>query len=122
MEKQLAHITDATLEIRERGILNFWIYVDYEEGSSQGVGGLALDEYDPETKERVGTAYGCEMIRQLLITLDVNDLKDAAGKMIWVIGEGAGFDFKPKGIKQLRKDGGRELVFADVYNRFMEGY
>lgn len=33
MNKQLAKITSASLEIQERQILNFWIFVDYEEGS-----------------------------------------------------------------------------------------
>lgn len=31
MNKQLAKIKSAGLEIKERGILNFWIIVDYEE-------------------------------------------------------------------------------------------
>ena len=33
----------------------------------QGIGGIALDEYCKEKKERIGTAYGCEMIRRLLL-------------------------------------------------------
>ena len=59
MKKQLAKVTSASLEIQERGILNFWIYVDYEEGCSQGIGGIALDEWDANKKRRIGTAYGC---------------------------------------------------------------
>ena len=73
MDKRLAKISKASLEIQERGILNFWIHVEYEEGCSQVVGGYALDEYCEEKGERIGTAYGCEMIRQLLIELRVND-------------------------------------------------
>ena len=57
MEKKLAKITKAHLEIQERGILNFWIFVDYEEdGFSQGVGGIALDTWDEVKRKRVGTA------------------------------------------------------------------
>lgn len=53
---KLAKVTSATLEIKERGILNFWVMVDYEDGLSQGVGGLTLDDYDKELKRRVGSA------------------------------------------------------------------
>ena len=39
MNRELARITSASLEIQEREILNFWIHVDYENGFSQGIGG-----------------------------------------------------------------------------------
>ena len=53
MNKQLAKISSAKLEIQERQILNFWIHVEYEEGCCQGVGGYALDEYSKELKVRL---------------------------------------------------------------------
>ena len=53
MNKQLAKVTKATLEIKERGILQFYVFVDYEEGCSQGVGGICLDSYDDKKKKRV---------------------------------------------------------------------
>ena len=115
MNKQLAKITKAYLGIKDRGIFHFWIHVDYEEGCSQGIGGYALDTYDEKLKRRVGSAYGCEMIIQLLKVLDVDDLSEAKGKMIWVLGEGKGFGFKPKGLESLSVDGKkRTLVFDKV--------
>jgi len=119
--RKLAKITSARLEIQDRDILGFWIMVDYEEGLSQGVGGIALDEYDKEKNERVGTAYGCEMIRQVLLTVKVNDFSEMKGKNIWVIGEGSGLSFSPKGIQALRTDGGGDpLIFSEVYNEFSD--
>lgn len=120
MEKQLAKITSATLEIKERGILNFWIFVDYEEGGAQGIGGIALDDYDKSKDTRVGTAYGCEMIRRLLETLDVNDFSEMKNKIIWVYGTGTGFSFKPLGIQLLNVNGSKKkpLIFNDVYEEF----
>ena len=123
MEKQLAKISSAKLEIKERGILNFYIFVDYEDGCSQGVGGIALDTYDKTKKERIGTAYGCEMIRRLLLALEVNDFSEMQGKHIWVYGEGEGIGFKPKGIQLLSTDikdksNKKPLIFEDVYNEF----
>ena len=118
--KQLAKISKASLEIQERGILNFWIHVDYESGCSQGVGGLCLDAYDKDKESRVGTAYGCEMIRQLLIELKVNDFSEMKGKHVWILGEGEGLSFKPTGVQALKGDGGSDdgVVFADIAAQF----
>ena len=117
--QRLAKITGAKLEIKERNILNFWIFVDYEDGGSQGVGGLALDAWSEKDDRRIGTAYGCEMIRRILITLNVDDFSEMSGKHIWVIGKGEGFSFKPTGICRLRVDSKEEpkpLIFSHVYD------
>ena len=120
MNKQLAKITSAKLEIKERGILNFWILVDYEDSPCQGIGSLALDKWDKEKEKRVGTAYGCEMIRRLLETLNVNDFSEMKGQIIWVYGEGEGLGFKAKGIGPLKVSGLNKepLIFDDVFNEF----
>lgn len=122
MKKKLSKITSARLEIKDRGILGFWIFVDYEEGMSQGIGGIALDEWDEKKKRRIGTAYGCEMIRRLLEVLNVNDFSEMKGKIIWVHGEGDGLSFKPKGIEPLKVDGLKKepLIFDDVYKEFKD--
>ena len=120
MHKELATIKSASLEIKERGILKFWIMVDYENGLSQGVGGITLDEYDNETKERVGTAYGCEVIRQLLLCMNVNDFSEMKGRNIFVLGEGEGLGFKPKGIQALRADGGKSVIFDDIAKKMIK--
>lgn len=118
MGKELARIKSASLEIRERGILNFWIHVDYEEGMSQGIGGYALDTYDKDKDDRVGTAAGCELIRQLLLVLGVDDFSQMRGKTIWVLTEGEGLSMKPIGIQALRADGGKSLIFSNVFEQF----
>lgn len=124
MCKKLAIIKKANLEIKDRDILNFWVFVSYEEYGSQGIGGLALDKWDDDLKRRVGTAYGCEMIRRLLKLMDVNDFSEMGGKHIWVHGEGSGSAFKPTGISRLNCDNkskeGATLMFADVLQE-MEG-
>lgn len=121
-KEKLAKIESATLEIKERGVLNFWIYVHYEEGCHQGVGGICLDKWDENKQRRVGTAYGCEVIRQLLLCLNVNDFSEMKGKHIWVIGEGEGLSFEPKGIRALRVDSkeNNAVIFDDILKEFME--
>jgi len=110
------------LEIQERGILNFWIHVNYDDGLSQGIGGICLDTYDEIKKSRVGTAYGCEMIRRILIELKVNDFADMKNRHIWVIGTGDGLHFKPVGVQGLLGDGGSSdgLIFSDIAKEFEE--
>ena len=120
MNKQLAKITKAKLEIKERGILNFWIFVEYEEGGCQGVGGIALDAYDKDKGSRVGSAFGCEVIRRLLLALDVDDFSEMAGRNIWVLGEGSGLSFQPFGIQKLRSDNGdsEPVIFKEILKEF----
>lgn len=123
MEKKLAKITKAHLEIQERGILNFWIFVDYEEdGFSQGVGGIALDTWDAVKRKRIGSAFGAEVIRQLLICIGVNDFSEMKGKYIWVIGEGEGMQFTPRGIQSLNteKSNGMRVIWEDILKEFGE--
>lgn len=119
MKKQLAKISSARLEIKERGILNFWIHVEYEDGGCQGIGGICLDEYCKKSEKRIGTAYGCEVIRRLLLCLDVNDFSEMKDKIIWVLGEGVGFGYKPKGIKPLTVNNKNEaVIFDDILKEF----
>ena len=122
MCKKLAKIKKATLEIQERGILNFWIYVNYEDGFSQNIGGIALDTWDDSKGDRVGTAYGCEMIRRLLIELNVDDFSEMKGKYIWVLGEGTTLDFEPKGVQALKVDSrnANGVIFSKVFDEFKE--
>lgn len=98
---KLAKVESASLEIKERGILNFWVQVAYEDGFHQAVGGLTLDDWDKRIERRVGTAYGCEMIRQLLLFFGVNNLNEAKDQVVYVVGEGSGLNFKPTGFKHL---------------------
>lgn len=124
MIKKLARVSKAGFEIQERGILNFWVFVDYEEGCSQGVGGIALDQWSEEKREREGTAYGCEMIRQLLLFFGVNNLTDIKkDTMVYVLGEGDGFGFQPKGFEHLKVLCGNlpeRIVFEEIAKEFIE--
>lgn len=116
---KLAKVSKASLEIQERGILNFWIHVDYEDGLSQGVGGIVLDDYSKEKDKRVGTAGGCEIIRKLLLLFKVNDFSEMKGKYVFVIGDGEGFQFNPVGLKALSVDKPgevKEVIFKDVFD------
>lgn len=120
---KLAKVESASFEIKERGILNFWVMVSYEDGLNQGIGGITLDDYDKTLERRIGTAYGCEMIRQLLLFFGVNNLNEAKGQVVYVEGEGEGFSFKPTGFKHLRVlkgDRPEYICFNEIYKQFGE--
>jgi len=123
MQEKLAKITSADIYIEDHGILTFTVVVDYEDFGCQGIGGYSLDTWDKKRDRRVGTAYGCDMILRLLKALGVNKLSEAKGNKVWVLGEGEGFSFKPKGIRGLSVDGIKKedaLIFEDVYKAFKD--
>lgn len=117
--KVLGKIGSASLNIKN-GILTFLIQVDYESGWCQVIVGAALDAPDPNSKGRIGTAYGCEMIRRLLLELRVNDFSEMAGRHIYVIGEGEGTMFKPTGLQSLLTDNSKSkaVIFSDIAKQF----
>lgn len=120
MIKRLAKIESASLNIKDYGVLTFYMIVAYEDGYNQSICGICLDTYDEQTHERVGTAFGCELIRRLLLELYVNDFSEMAGKHIWVHGDGDGFSFEAKGISALYVDNQKSepVIFSDVLAEF----
>lgn len=119
--EKLAKITSASLCI-ERTILSFWIHVNYEDGMGQGIGGLALDTYDKSKNRRIGTAFGCEVIKRLLVELNVNDFSEMTEKIIWVIGSNDSYgNFEPKGIRALNVDKVSKtegVIFSNILEEF----
>lgn len=101
--KHLAKVESAGLNITDRGILMVNLTVHYEEGLHQNILNLVLDDYDEEQKALVGSDYGCEIIRQLLLFFNVDDFNDMAGQVVYVIGkQPSGFlSFKPESIEHL---------------------
>lgn len=125
--KKLAKVESATFEIQERGILNFWVNVKYEDGWNQGVGGICLDDWDEQLGKRVGTAYGCEMIRQLLLFFGVNNLNEAKGQILYVVGEQDGesvLSFKPTGFEHLavnyKQNRQEKVCFNEIRDQFVK--
>ena len=123
MNRQLAKIRTLNLNYQDRQILMLNLNVDYETGCSQNIfGGLILDEPVKDSagkfSHRQGSAFGCEMIRLILDVLKIDDLSEGKGKYIHVLGEGGGFDFKPKGLETLRVDGDqKKIIFSEVLEK-----
>lgn len=120
MKRKLAKVRSASLDIKGLGILTFWIHVDYEEGCSQSVGGICLDMWSEDKQSRVGTAFGCEVIRRLLLEMNVNDFSEMRDRKVWVCGTGEGLHFTPKGIAALKVDNSKTspVYFDDILEEF----
>ena len=114
--KKLAKVKNAKLYI-DRNVLSFKIDVDFEEGLSMMVGGITLDRYNGDADIRVGTAYGCEIIRRMLIEFNVNDFSEMKGLLIYVIGEGEGLSFTQRGVQSLRVNNpnSEPVIFDEVF-------
>src|SRR5690554_2418794 len=105
----------------DRNILSFYIHVDYESGGSQGIGGLALDTYSHELNNRIGTAYGCHMIRSVLELFGVDDLSELKGRYTYVLfPDENSWGNLPIGIQPLVVDKGinKPFVFEDIRKMF----
>lgn len=83
METKNAIIKSTTLGIEDHGILTFWLHLEYD-GSGQGFGGYALDEYDVKEKRRKGTIFGCQTILDVLRVVGVDSWEKLPGSSVRV--------------------------------------
>jgi hypothetical protein len=101
-----AKITSTKLgALSERGIMNFWIMLDYGDGCHQGLGGYALDSYDKEKGKRAQTKLTGELVFNILNVLELDSWEDLNGKYIRAIMEGANdFSAQVVGVAHIIKD------------------
>jgi hypothetical protein len=96
------------------------LVVDYDDFGSQDICNLTLDTYNKDKKRREGTAFGLELIRRILDMFDCNKLSDILGNVIYVIGEGEGLSFKPKGFERPLFDNGKKLIYKELFDEYIE--
>ena len=87
MIKHLCKVTEASLGYRDRKILTINVFVSLEQGGCLNIFGNVLDSYDEDRKHRVGSAYGCELIRQTLDFFGVSDLHEIKDHYCYVLSE-----------------------------------
>lgn len=76
MNKLLCNIEQVKLNYQDRKIMVLEVWTDIEDGGVLNSFGMVLDTYNETIKQRQGSAYGLEMIRQLLDFFGVNDLSE----------------------------------------------
>lgn len=85
MIKHLCKVTEASLGYQDRKILILNAFVSLEQGGCLNIFGNVLDSYDETRKRRVGSAYGCELIRQTLDFFGVSDLHEIKDYYCYVL-------------------------------------
>lgn len=128
MNRELAKIKDTFLGVEDHGVFTFILDVEYDSGMSQGVGTMILDKPEFENpeeqtgyKSRHGTAFGMEMIMQVIKAVGVKNWEELKGKNIWVLTEDDTFGDRPIGIQGTFDPGGkRKVMFEDVVNMYKE--
>lgn len=115
IKKELGKITKVkTMFNSSNNILLLSIMVDYDNGFSQDICGLVLDDFNEALDRREGSKFGCELIRRLLEIFEVDDLSEIKNRYIKVVGIGSGLRFKPKGFELLGMDGKDILIYEDI--------
>jgi len=74
-------IKSTSLGVEDHGIFTCNLELSGD-GWGCGFGGYALDEWNPEAKRRIGTAYGMEFIGAILRTLEVETWEQLRGQHI----------------------------------------
>jgi hypothetical protein len=110
---EIAKITSTALGYEDHGIFTCVLHVDYG-GTSQGVGGYALDRYDEDKRVRVGSVYGMEFIARILRAAGVERWEQLKGRTIFVVREHKGWGAKVLGICNLPTEPGEEFLFDSI--------
>ena len=126
MNKELCNVTKVCTSYQDRRILILDVFVDLESGGSLSVFNMCLDSYDQDKKQRVGTAYGCEIIRQTLDFFGVDDLSQIKNykcylltdkESIWCASDVLGLEQLPfDQFKHQRQ----QIIKAEVLKEFGE--
>ena len=126
MNKELCNVTKVCTSYQDRRILILDVFVDLESGGSLSVFNMCLDTYDQDKKQRVGTAYGCEIIRQTLDFFGVDDLSQIKNykcylltdkESIWCASDVLGLEQLPfDQFKHQRQ----QIIKAEVLKEFGE--
>ena len=126
MNEILCNVTKVKTSYQDRKILVLDVFVDLPDGGSLSVFNRALDNYNESKKERQGTAYGCEILRQTLDFFGVDDLSEVknykcyllSNKVhIWSAGDVLGLRQLPF---QQYKHNLKEIIKEDVLNEFKQ--
>ena len=107
MIKHLCKVTGAYFSYQDRKIMVLNLFVNLEDGGSLVVFNNVLDSYDETRKHRVGSAYGCELIRQTLDFFGVSDLHEIKDYYCYVLSdkEYISYSSDALGIEQLSCSG-----------------
>lgn len=124
-DTEIAKAESTMLGVEDHGILSATVMFNYG-GSGQGIPGYMMDtsvkhtsfkgKYNDGSKYdgRVGTAYGMEFVRRLLLAFGVDQWENIVGRTVFVLKDKGDHWGTIKGLRPLPTEEGREFVFADL--------
>lgn len=102
--------------IQHRGIMTFWIFLDYG-GQGQVFGGYCLDGYDDSTESRVQSVLTGDLVFNLLDTLGLDSWEDLKGTVVRAILDEDSFSGKVLGLAHFIQN--KEFNFVEhIENKF----
>lgn len=136
-DAEIAKCESTMLGVEDHGILTCMVHMAMA-GNRQGAGGFTFDTpvkytvfkgryHDGSTigygehygdldleYNRVGTTFGMEWIRRLLLAFGVREWENIPGRTVFVLRDKGDRWGSIKGIRPLPTEGGREFVFGDL--------
>jgi hypothetical protein len=106
VHKELAKVTGTMLGPEDHGIMTCMLYVDYENGSAQGIGGYDLR----------GVGAG-KFIEHLIAACGVRQWEDIGGQTIYVLRESERMNARVLGVQRVvfGSDRSEPFTFADFW-------
>lgn len=114
MVQTIARIRSTMLGYEDHGILTAWLDLDFG-GSGQGAGGYGLDEYDKELDRRVAHAACGAFIAGVLSACGVQSWEKVAGRTVFALKDGNGWNGKVVGLAPLPTEKGEPFIFEDAF-------
>lgn len=109
-------------EIEMDSVLTWWLHFDFN-GSGQGFGGMAMDDWSPADQRRIGHASGADAIAQIMRVMGVTKWRDIDGKLAWAIRDpkdAPGWFGRIVGIARPWAVGGNEWMIEDWRKRWFK--
>ena len=105
-----AQIKSTKLGFIANGICSFDLILDIQGGGGVCIGGWALDRPDEKKRKRIGTAYGMDVIMQILQVVGVDTWEELKGKYIRI--KDCHLDDRVSSIGNLMKE---EWIYFDTF-------
>ena len=83
MYKQIGKIKSVQIGVEDHGIMV--MNIDFDFGGSGQVYQVVLDTYDKEKDSRIGTVFGCELLRRICNLFTVDDINDMVGQTAYAL-------------------------------------
>lgn len=96
--RELGKIKYTRLGSSNHGIFTFLLDFSFN-GMGQGFGTFCLDKYNESLQEREGTAFGCDVIMNLIKFFKVESWEDIKGKEAYVLRGDKGFGGTIRGLQ-----------------------